>query len=83
MQLRILTPEKILFEGDVDSVTLPTPDGIITALPKHTSLVTPLANGEVKVKSKSGDKKFLAGGGVFEVSQNKAVMLLRNHKDSL
>jgi F-type H+-transporting ATPase subunit epsilon len=83
MQLRILTPEKILFEGDIDSITLPTPDGIITALPKHTSLVTPLTNGEVKVKNKSGEKKFLASGGVFEVSHNKAVMLLRNQKKTI
>lgn len=83
MQLRILTPEKIVFEGDADSITLSTPDGTITALPKHTSLVTPLATGEVRVKSKEGDKKFLASGGVFEVSHNRAVMLLRNYKSTI
>jgi F-type H+-transporting ATPase subunit epsilon len=83
MELKILTPEKILFEGQVESINLPTPGGIITVLPKHTSLVTPLSAGQVSIKNKEGSKSFLSGGGVFEVSQNKAVLLLRNHKSDI
>lgn len=83
MELKILNPEKIIFEGQVESATLPTLGGEITVLSNHTALVTPLAEGEVKVSSKEGIKKFYAAGGVFEVSNNKAVMLLRNYRSGV
>lgn len=70
-----------MFEGEVESINLPTPGGTITVLPKHTSLVTPLSAGTVKIQNKEGAQNFLSEGGVFEVSQNKAILLLRNYKN--
>jgi F-type H+-transporting ATPase subunit epsilon len=81
MELKIFTPEKIVFQGEVDSVNLPTPGGVITVLSQHTSLVTPLSAGEVKIKTKEGVKSFLGEGGVFEISKNKAVLLLRSYRE--
>lgn len=80
MELKIFNPEKIIFEGEVESASLPTLGGEITVLSGHTALVTPLAEGEVKIVSNEGMKKFLSAGGIFEVSNNKAVMLLRNYR---
>ncbi len=80
MELKILTPEKIMFEGEADLISLPTPNGVITVLPKHTFLVTALSVGQVKIKTKEGDQSFSSSGGILEVSNNKAVILLRNYK---
>jgi F-type H+-transporting ATPase subunit epsilon len=81
MELKIFTPEKIVFQGEVDSISLPTPGGMITVLSKHTSLVTPLSGGEVKIQSKDGIKKFIGEGGVFEIANNKATLLLRIYRE--
>jgi F-type H+-transporting ATPase subunit epsilon len=81
MELKIFTPEKTIFQGEADSISLPTPTGVITVLSKHTSLVTPLSAGEVRIVSKEGTKAFLGEGGVFEISKNKAVLLLRSYRE--
>jgi F-type H+-transporting ATPase subunit epsilon len=81
MELKIFTPEKIVFQGEADSISLPTPGGVITVLSKHTSLVTPLSGGTVKIQSKEGVKKFIGEGGVFEISGNKATLLLRSYRE--
>ncbi len=81
MELKIFTPEKTIFQGEAESVSLPTPGGVITVLSKHTSLVTSLSAGEVKIKSENGLKTFLGEGGVFEISNNKATLLLRSYRN--
>ncbi len=43
LKLKIVTPEKLVFEEMVDQVTLPTTDGEITVLPEHI----PLSKGDV------------------------------------
>ena len=54
MKLKIVTPERIVFEGDVEAVFAKAVDGELGVLPKHVPMVTPLdsallhykANGE-------------------------------------
>ena len=45
MHFKIVTPERILLETEVDSVTLPTTLGEITVLPHHVPLAAQLAAG--------------------------------------
>jgi F-type H+-transporting ATPase subunit epsilon len=80
MILKVINPEKIIFEGEVESVSFPTPTGKITVLSHHDALVTSLIEGEIKIIPQAGEpKKFLGGESVFETSNNQAVMLLRNY----
>lgn len=50
MQLHIITPEHIVFEGDVDSVTVPGKDGEFQMLNNHAPIVSSLDKGTIKIK---------------------------------
>ena len=54
IQLRIVTPEKLILEELVDSVTIPTTEGEITILPDHIPLVATIASGDI-VAIKDGE----------------------------
>ncbi len=75
MKIEIVTPEKIAYSEDADQVTIPTPEGEITVLPNHTSLVTQLLPGELIVK-KSGQYSILASGGGFAEVTGKKVSVV-------
>ena len=81
MKLDILTPEKKVFEGEVESVNIPTPLGFITVLSNHASLVSSISQGKIRIKTKEGENSFLTTGGLIEVSNSKAVLLLRKYED--
>ena len=54
IQLKIVTPEKLILEELVDSVTIPTTEGEITILPDHIPLVATIASGDI-VAIKDGE----------------------------
>ena len=47
LKLKIVTPEKLILEEEVLSVTIPTKEGEITVLPDHVPLIAPLASGDI------------------------------------
>lgn len=51
LQLKIVTPEKLILEELVDSVTIPTTEGEITILPDHIPLVASIASGDIVAKN--------------------------------
>ncbi len=81
MQLNILTPDRTVFKGEAEKVTVPTRSGYITILPGHASLVSAIAPGEIRVTSKEGDRIFIAERGVIETSETKTSILLRNCRE--
>ena len=50
LQLQIITPEKTVFDDEVDQVSLPTSKGQITILPQHVGLVTTIEPGDLIYK---------------------------------
>jgi len=49
MILEVLTPDEVLFKGNVTQVILPGLDGSFGILNSHASLISALTNGVVKV----------------------------------
>lgn len=76
MKFKIATPERIMLETEVDSVTLPTMLGEITVLPHHIPLVANLLAGEVKFRHAGQTETFVVSGGVIEVKQDGEVVVL-------
>lgn len=71
IDLQIVTPEKIAFQGEADQVSLPTKNGQITILPKHISLVSTIKHGELIIKNE-GEKVLMAVyGGFVEIRKNQ------------
>ncbi len=76
MKLSILSPENILFEGEVSLVQLPGIDGLFEVLNNHAPMVTTLAAGNIRIVETSGKETTLSiQSGVFEVSNNIATVL--------
>lgn len=77
MKVEILTPEKKVFEGDVDILTVPTRSGLISIMSNHASLVSAVEAGKIIMKTKNGEKVFECERGALETVNNKTVLLLR------
>lgn len=75
LHLKIVTPEGIHWEGDIDSVTLPGREGEMGILPGHIALATQIVAGELTVQQ-NGTTLFLAvGDGFVEVSSSRVTIL--------
>lgn len=76
IKLELTTPERKVFEDEVDQITLPTKEGEITILPHHIPLVGILVPGMATVV-KDGTETFLAvSGGFIEVQPDNRVIVL-------
>ncbi len=76
MNLQIITPQKITFEGEVTAITVPSTSGEITILKNHEALFTMLNAGVIKI-NKSGPDEFLAiGGGYLETNKEKTILVV-------
>ena len=49
MNIKILTPEHVVFEGDVESILLPGKSGEFQIFKNHAAIVSALVGGKVKV----------------------------------
>ncbi len=50
MKLHIITPQHVIFEGEVDAVTVPGKDGEFQMLNNHAAIVSSLDKGTIKIK---------------------------------
>jgi F-type H+-transporting ATPase subunit epsilon len=73
--LSILTPEKSVFEGEVEYVEVPGSEGYMGVLANHCALVTALDRGTLTLRQDGRDRAVQVLGGFFEVSQNRATVL--------
>ncbi|MDR0988661.1 MAG: ATP synthase F1 subunit epsilon [Prevotellaceae bacterium] len=73
MQLQIVSPEKELFSGEVESITLPGTAGEFSLLPNHAPIVSSLKAGQLFYLPKGGsDVQTVAiSGGFVEQHNNK------------
>lgn len=77
LHLEIITPDSLVFEGDVDSVTLPTGDGEITVLQRHIPLVTTVLPGSLIARQKSVEHLFAVSRGTIEIDGAGVRVLVR------
>lgn len=76
MQIEILTPEKHLFEGEADAITLPGTNGRFQILKNHAPIVSSLEKGQIKIKGKNLEESFDILGGFVECLKNKVIVLV-------
>ncbi len=72
LKVNIVTPEKIAWEAEAVSVTLPGSDGYLGVWANHAPLVTGLVPGVITIKlNEGGQSKLMAcSGGFVEISAN-------------
>ena len=67
LKLKIVTPEKLVLEELVESVTLPTLEGEITILPEHVPIIAGLKSGDIVAIANGEHIPYAVVGGFVEV----------------
>ena len=90
MYLEIVSPERTLFNGDVESVLVPGTDGSFQMLDNHAPIVSTLIKGTVKILGEisvsedlsdvfsnvsSNETHLSISSGVVEMKENKIIIL--------
>ncbi len=72
--LKIVTPEKIIFDEEISEVIAETMDGEIGILPGHINLMTQIKAGEIRIKQGSKEIPLATGSGLLQVADNVATI---------
>jgi F-type H+-transporting ATPase subunit epsilon len=75
LSLKIITPERVVLEKQVDSVTATAIDGELQILPHHEPLITALAIGVLKYQEGKIEETAAVLGGLMEVGENMVTVL--------
>ena len=71
LTLNIVTPEKVSWEGPVESLIVPAHDGLLGILPGHAPLLAELAPGILQIRMEGGESTLSVSGGFIEVVNNQ------------
>ena len=81
--LQIISPDKSVFNEEIEMVIVPGTEGDIGVLSNHMPLITSLRLGNIYIyKNKKIIKKFLVNGGIIEVLENRCTLLTEDISDS-
>jgi len=73
--LEIVTPERLAYSDEVDSVQLPGIEGELGVLPHHAPLVSTLGIGELRIRKGGSEESFAIVGGFLQVLPDKVVVM--------
>ena len=74
--LKIVTPERSLFENRVSQVSVSTTTGQVTILPSHVPMVSVLQPGEIIAKQEGKEEDLMSvSGGFIEVLSDQVIIL--------
>ena len=71
LRLRIVSPESIAFDGEVESVKVPGILGNFEILNNHAPIISALQKGVVEYDNAEGRHRLEINGGFVEVQKNK------------
>ena len=72
LHLEIFSPEKEIFSGEVEHVTLPGTMGSFTILPQHAPIISSLQEGVLLYVTDKGEERTeQVKGGFVEMNGNK------------
>ncbi len=75
-RLEIVTPQKSVFSGEIESFTAPGASGSFQILRNHAPFLSTITVGEVKIRDVSGNESlYSTSGGFVEVSHNHVTFL--------
>lgn len=78
MNIIVLTPEKELFKGSINSVKVPGMNGQFEVLKGHSAIVSSLRKGEVRIYDDANNTiKINIEKGFIEVLNNEISLLIQ------
>lgn len=73
---RVITPESMVFDGEVERVIVRIADGDLGVLVDHAPTVSTAEIGAVRIKQGEENRVFAISDGFFKVSENLALILV-------
>jgi len=77
----IVTPEKVLFSEEIESLVIPAERGYLGVLAGHAPLLCTLKPGAITIRGDRGEVHFSTSGGFMEVTPAKAVLLTESAEE--
>ena len=71
LKLKIVSPEKIVFQGEVESVLVPGTLGSFEILNDHAPIISSLEIGKVEYTTKEGKQVMNIQGGFVDCTKNE------------
>lgn len=79
MFLEIITPDKKIYEGEIQRVRLPGSKGLFEILKNHAPIISTLEKGTIRVIDEKGSQlNFEVNGGIVENKDNTVIVLLES-----
>jgi F-type H+-transporting ATPase subunit epsilon len=75
LHFELVSPEKLLFSGEVEQVDVPGAEGDFGVLANHAPMVATLRPGILTVHGADGERKIVVLGGFAEVSVQGLIVL--------
>ena len=70
MNLEIVSPEKIIYSGEAESVTLPGLSGSFTILDRHAPIISALKKGVISYRINEKEEEVIINEGFVEAKNN-------------
>ena len=70
LTVSVISPERVLFEGQASGVVAPGHDGELGILPGHAPLMTVLGKGVLRLQGAGEGARFQVQGGFLQVVDN-------------
>ncbi|HEY0777550.1 MAG TPA: F0F1 ATP synthase subunit epsilon [Gemmatirosa sp.] len=73
LRVSVISPERVLFEGEVRGLVAPAFDGEVGILTGHAPMMALLGRGELRLTGATGDgpQRFRVAGGFLQVVDNQ------------
>ena len=78
MNIRVLTPTRVICSTSADEVILPGLNGLVGVLDGHATLVTALDTGLLRIKLQETWTPIILCGGLAEIDRNRVTVLVNS-----
>ena len=73
---KILSPDRVIFEGKCTSLVFDAPDGKYGILADHSPVISAVSEGELTVTGPSGTQAFTLPGGILRFENNEGTVVV-------
>jgi len=78
--LKILLPDKKIYNHNIISMTIPCENGPLTVLAGHAPMTAMLVEGSVIIKTEQETLEAIIGQGILQVGKNTATVMVYSFK---
>ena len=81
LQFALVSPERELFNGEVDQVVVPGTEGEFGVLPKHAPVMSTIKPGALRILNDGAERRIFVNGGFADVTPDGLTVLAEDAVD--